>query len=335
MKEIIIAVNLLSALMLIIVVVFFIRGIIILFRGKCKLKKYLVKGKEAKAIGLSFIIVPILLIILLAVLYENFNWGSGANESAILVYPIVQSILFIIGLGIVYSWSLSKAKTFQLGLNQQNEKAAEMNKLKPKVDLQKLDMKVGQEKKTRESQPPLIKESQTSTSSTDISGKKDREIIERNLDISMIDFYKEHEQIINFGLAQSKPDINIINWYRITTKDKSVINPKDGLLFKNARIICGGGHGQIGKFENIINLEHYNLQTPQGDLLMQMEGPLRFYSKCQFSCACGISYMIYADATIGKANECYLTVYTNNPPDKLAIFVRPFFEIDEVSLVSL
>lgn len=112
MKEIVIIANLVSAVMLIIVLIFFIRGFIILFRGKCEIRRYQVKGKEAKVIGAAFIIVPIALFALNAMMYSSFDWGHSGTTGSIVVSPIVQSIVYIIGIGIVYFWALSKAKAF-------------------------------------------------------------------------------------------------------------------------------------------------------------------------------------------------------------------------------
>ncbi len=158
-------------------------------------------------------------------------------------------------------------------------------------------------------------------------------MIEGNLKIEMVDFYEEHEYIIKLGLASSKPDIEYINWYRVNANDSSIINPKDGLMFNNAQIICGGKN--IGLDCNgFIKAAHPELQTPDGDLLLQMDGPFSYYSKCLFTCSCGISYEICADATVGKPNECYVIVTRTNKPGK-AFLVRPFFEAEEINLVNL
>lgn len=157
--------------------------------------------------------------------------------------------------------------------------------------------------------------------------------IEENLEMNMVDFYEEHEYIIKLGLASSKPDIEYINWCRVRANDNSVINPKDGLMLKNAQIICGGKN--IGLDCNgIIKVSHPDLQTPDGDLLLQMEGPFKYYSKCLFTCSCGISYEICTDATVGGPNECYVMVTRRNKPGK-AFLVRPFFETEKINIVNL
>ena len=119
MKEILIFISLVSAVMTLTILILFIRGIIILITGECKLRQNLVTGKNARTIGLIFVIVPICVFVLWAILYENFNWGSSRNESAIFIDPIVQSSLFIIGSIGAYSWSLSRAKNSQKGKEKQ------------------------------------------------------------------------------------------------------------------------------------------------------------------------------------------------------------------------
>ena len=91
-------------------IVMFIWGIIILLSGKCKLRIYPVKGKRAKAIGLSFVVVPVCFFALYAILFEILDMGSSGTGNAILVRPIVVSILFIVGIIGVYYWALLKAK---------------------------------------------------------------------------------------------------------------------------------------------------------------------------------------------------------------------------------
>ncbi|MCJ7448727.1 MAG: hypothetical protein MUO72_13655 [Bacteroidales bacterium] len=110
MKTFVILINMVAGVMTIIVLLLFIWGIIILISAKCKLRKYPVKGKKARAIGWSFVVVPVCLVALYAVLFNIFHWGSSGNETAFLVEPIAQSILFIVGTIGVYYWALLKAK---------------------------------------------------------------------------------------------------------------------------------------------------------------------------------------------------------------------------------
>ena len=100
-------------LMFIISIILFIWGIIILFSGKCKLWKYSVKGKRTKAIGWSFVVVPVCLFVLYAILFEILDMGRTGTGNALVVGPIVVSIVYIVGIIGVYYWALLKAKEYQ------------------------------------------------------------------------------------------------------------------------------------------------------------------------------------------------------------------------------
>ena len=91
----------------------FIWGIIILLSGKCKLRIYPVKGKRAKVIGLSFVVVPVCFFALYAILFEILDMGSNGIGNSMLVWPIVVIILFIVGIIGIYYWALVKAKGYQ------------------------------------------------------------------------------------------------------------------------------------------------------------------------------------------------------------------------------
>jgi len=164
-------------------------------------------------------------------------------------------------------------------------------------------------------------------------GKEKETVLEKNLTISMIDFFKEAEYIIKLGLARSKPDINTINWYRIIAKDQSVIKPENSLLLRNARIRCDGKI--YGLCEGTVKVTHPLQPSPDGHLLLQMKGPLDALSKCPVSCSCGTSFMVYADATVGQPNECYLRIDTVCQAEGAKFEIRPFLETDGVDIVLL
>jgi hypothetical protein len=105
--------SLIMGLMFIISIVFFIWGIIVLISGKCKISKYPVKGKRAKSIGIGFVVVPVCLFVLYAILFEILDMGRSGTINALTVGPIIVSILFIVGIISVYYWALSKAKEYQ------------------------------------------------------------------------------------------------------------------------------------------------------------------------------------------------------------------------------
>jgi HEAT repeat protein len=160
---------------------------------------------------------------------------------------------------------------------------------------------------------------------------KKKTVLEKNLTISMIDFFKEAEYIIKLGLASSKRDINTINWYRIIAKNKSVIKPKNSLLLRNARIICDGKI--YGLCEGTVKVTNPLQPSPDGHLLLQMNGPLDAPSKCSVSCSCGTSFIVYADATVGEPKECYLRIDTVHQAAGAKLPIRPFFETDGIDIV--
>jgi hypothetical protein len=166
----------------------------------------------------------------------------------------------------------------------------------------------------------------------DMGSGKSVSVLEEGLTIAMVDFFKEAEHIINLGLASSKQDINTINWYRIVAEDSSVMMPSNIMLCRNARIICDGKI--YGLCEGVVKVTHPLKPSPDGHLLMQMKGPLDALSKCPAACSCGTSFMIYADATVGESNECYLRIDTVHQAAGAKFPIRPFFETDGVDIVQ-
>ena len=113
MKTMIIFLSIIFSLMLIVLIVFFIWGIVILITRKSKIWKYQVKGKSAIAIGWSFIVVPVLLFIIYAILFQALEMGRSGTRNALLTGPLILDIIFTTGIICVYSWAISKAKEYQ------------------------------------------------------------------------------------------------------------------------------------------------------------------------------------------------------------------------------
>jgi hypothetical protein len=113
MKTLIIFLSIIFSLMLIVLIVFFIWGIVILITRKSKIWKYQVKGKSAIAIGWSFVVVPVLLFIIYAILFQALEMGRSGTRNALLTGPLILDIIFITGIICVYSWAISKAKEYQ------------------------------------------------------------------------------------------------------------------------------------------------------------------------------------------------------------------------------
>jgi hypothetical protein len=113
MKTMIIFLSIIFSLMLIVLIVFFIWGIVILITRKSKIWKYQVKGKSAIAIGWSFVVVPVLLFIIYAILFQALEMGRSGTRNALLTGPLILDIIFITGIICVYSWAISKAKEYQ------------------------------------------------------------------------------------------------------------------------------------------------------------------------------------------------------------------------------
>ena len=109
----IIFLSIIFSLMLIVLIVFFIWGIVILITRKSKIWKYQVKGKSAIAIGWSFVVVPVLLFIIYAILFQALEMGRSGTRNALLTGPLILDIIFITGIICVYSWAISKAKEYQ------------------------------------------------------------------------------------------------------------------------------------------------------------------------------------------------------------------------------
>jgi hypothetical protein len=113
MKTLIIFLSIIFSLMLIVLIVFFIWGIVILITRKSKIWKYQVKGKSAIAIGWSFVVVPVLLFIIYAILFQALEMGRSGTRNALLTGPLILDIIFTTGIICVYSWAISKAKEYQ------------------------------------------------------------------------------------------------------------------------------------------------------------------------------------------------------------------------------
>lgn len=156
--------------------------------------------------------------------------------------------------------------------------------------------------------------------------------LEENLEFSMVDFFKEHEYIIKLGLARSPRDVNTMNFYRIRAKDRRLIKPKNVLRLRNARVICDGKLQGLG-CDGTVKVTHPIQPSPDGHLLLNMAGPLDALSKCPVTCSCGTAFLIYADATVGKPDECYLSIATTQKSEKARLEIRPFFEIDGVDIL--
>lgn len=110
MKALVVLLSIILAVMTIAIVVFFIWGIVIFFRSKCRIGKYSVEGKVAKTIGIVFVIVPACLFGLYALLFEKLNMGASGTSNALIVGPFIIDMLFISGILAIYLWARSRAK---------------------------------------------------------------------------------------------------------------------------------------------------------------------------------------------------------------------------------
>jgi hypothetical protein len=113
MKTLIILLSIIFSLMLIVIIVFFIWGIVILISRKSRIWKYQVKGKKAIAIGWSFVVIPVLLFIIYAILFQAMDMGASGTRNALLTGPLIVDIIFITGIICVYFWAVSKAREYQ------------------------------------------------------------------------------------------------------------------------------------------------------------------------------------------------------------------------------
>jgi len=110
MKAVVIVLSIILSLMTIAIVVFFIWGIVIFFRSKCRIGQYMVTAKRAKKIGLMFIIVPACLFLLYAILFEQLHMGASGTVNSMIKGPFIVDILFIAGILSIYFWARSIAK---------------------------------------------------------------------------------------------------------------------------------------------------------------------------------------------------------------------------------
>ncbi|MBN2415458.1 hypothetical protein JXO52_06435 [bacterium] len=157
-------------------------------------------------------------------------------------------------------------------------------------------------------------------------------VLEHDCAMTMVDFYKEADYIISLGLARAKPDINTINWYRITGKVPDAANPAHRLQLRSARIICDGK--MYGLCEGRVTVTNPLQPSEDGHLLLGMKGPLDALSKCTVSCTCGTAFMVCADATVGRPEECYLRIETLRQPPEAKFSIRPFFETAGVDIIA-
>ena len=157
-------------------------------------------------------------------------------------------------------------------------------------------------------------------------------MFEDKLTCVMVDFYKEHELIISLGLASSKRDVNTMKFYRITSTDDTILKPQNSLQMTNARIICQGQWMGLTCDGNI-PVTNPLLPSQGGHLLLQMEGPLRAPSKALASCSCGANFMLYADATVGKPDECYVVIATVSQSEEAKFGINPTLEFDALDVV--
>lgn len=158
-------------------------------------------------------------------------------------------------------------------------------------------------------------------------------VLEENLDFVMVDFFKEHKYLIKLGLASSPKDVNTMKFYQITAQDRKVIKPKNSLRFQNARVICDGKLQNLG-CDGVVAVTHPLQPSPEGDFILKMGGPLDALSKSNVVCTCGTAFMVYADASVGEKDVCYLTVVTLSQPESAKFEITPFFETDAVDVIS-
>ena len=158
-------------------------------------------------------------------------------------------------------------------------------------------------------------------------------LLEENLAFSMVDFFKEHEYIIKLGLANSPSDVNTKKFYRIVANDPSIIKPDNTLQLRNARVICDGKLQGLG-CDGVVAVTHPLLPSPDDHLLLKMNGSQDELSTCSVTCTCGTAFYIYANATVGNPDECYLAIVTTSQPETARFAITPFFEIDRVDILG-
>lgn len=157
-------------------------------------------------------------------------------------------------------------------------------------------------------------------------------ILEDNLAFTMVDFFKEHQKIIRMGLASNPRDVNDKKFYRVIAKNRKFIKPKNGLLIRGAYAECDGKIHGLG-CDGLVKFIHPTQETPEGHLLLKMKGVLDFSSKCLAKCSCGTTFMIYADASVGEPDTCYLAIITVSQP-KTVLPIVPFLKVDSIAVVQ-
>jgi hypothetical protein len=158
-------------------------------------------------------------------------------------------------------------------------------------------------------------------------------ILEAAVGFEMVDFYKEHQQLIRLGFARSPRDVETTKVYRITTRGSGVLTSDNGLVVRGARVICDGKLMGLG-CSGVVPVVHGLLPSSDGHLRLQLKGVLDALSKWTVSCTCGTQFLVYADATVGSADEAYLVVVTTQQPSEARLAITPFFETDGVDVVA-
>ncbi|NLX35568.1 MAG: hypothetical protein GXY68_02645 [Chloroflexi bacterium] len=158
-------------------------------------------------------------------------------------------------------------------------------------------------------------------------------VLEADLSMEMVDFYREHAQLIAKGLASSPSDVESRKFYRIRARRADVIKPQHILRLRAARVICDGKLQGLG-CSGSVAATHPAAPSDEGHLLLRMRGVLDATSKTMVSCTCGTTFLVYADATVGQRGECYLAVVRLQQPAAARLPVVPFFEADGVDVLS-
>jgi hypothetical protein len=161
-----------------------------------------------------------------------------------------------------------------------------------------------------------------------------RGVVEADLAFEMVDFFAEHRHIIGLGLAASPGEVSFKKYYRITAGDTAVIEPEHALEFRGARVVCDGKLQRLG-CDGIVPITNPLLPSAEGRLVLGVKGPTDAPSKALATCTCGTEFMVYADATVGAANEAYLVVVRLAQPAAARVGIVPFFEADAVDLIRL
>lgn len=112
MKATVIILDAIALIASVIVLVFFIRGIIILITGKCTIRRYIAKDSNARIIGLYLFLTPIIGGVVITIFKDALDINSDT-----ITEPIITSIVFFISAIITYSMALSKARSAQKKTN--------------------------------------------------------------------------------------------------------------------------------------------------------------------------------------------------------------------------